>query len=43
MSLPNQSTQILKDINKMFYEFVWGGPSKIKSSVLIKKTTGKVV
>ena len=29
--------QTLQEINKKFYDFVWGGPSKIKSSILVKE------
>jgi hypothetical protein len=37
MSLPNPNSQMLKEINYMFYDFVWQGPPKIKSSVLVKE------
>ena len=36
LSLPNPSEQIIKQINNLFFEFLWQGPSTIKYDVIIK-------
>ena len=37
MSLPNPETELLEEINRMFFDFIWNGRSKIKQSVVIKQ------
>ena len=37
ISILNPSDRILKEVNDMFYEFLWEGPSKIKQSVVVKE------
>ena len=37
ISIPNPSDTILKELNNMFYEFLWEGPAKIKQSVVVKE------
>ena len=36
ISLPTPKESIIKEINTIFYDFLWEGPAKIKQSVLIK-------
>jgi hypothetical protein len=36
LSLPNPSEDVITLFNKMFYDFIWQGNVKIKSSVIIK-------
>ena len=37
ISLPNPASEMIKEINKIFYDFIWKGTAKIKQSVLIKQ------
>ena len=37
LSLPNPSEQTIKQINNLFFDFLWQGPSKIKYDVVIKQ------
>lgn len=39
ISLPNPSDVIIKEINSLFFEFLWEGPHKIKQSVVVKQYT----
>ena len=34
ISIPNPSEQIIKELNTLFYDFIWKGPAKIKRTVL---------
>ena len=37
ISLPNPHQNTIKEINNLFYNFIWNGPSKIKKTVLVKE------
>ena len=37
ISLPNPNDLIIKQLNTIFYDILWEGPSKIKKSVIIKQ------
>ena len=37
ISLPNPSATILTQLNKMFYNFLWEGPAKVKQTVIVKQ------
>ena len=37
ISLPNPNDNIIKQLNTIFYDFIWEGPSKIKKSILVKQ------
>lgn len=37
LSLPNPEFNMIKDINNMFYDFLWHGRAKIKQSVVVKQ------
>ena len=37
ISIPNPNDQILKELNSIFFEFLWEGPAKIKQTVVIKQ------
>ena len=36
-SIPNPSDQIIKQLNTILFDFLWKGPAKIKSTVVIKQ------
>ena len=36
-SLPNLSNHVVKELNTLFYEFLWEGPAKIKQTVITKQ------
>jgi hypothetical protein len=36
ISLPNRSEDLISVLNKMFYDFIWQGNVKSKSSVIVK-------
>ena len=39
LALPNPPDNLLKNIEKIFYIFLWnGGPDRIKRSIIVKKT-----
>ena len=37
ISIPNPDEQTIKEINNIFFEFLWNGPAKIKQNVVIKQ------
>ena len=37
ISIPNPNDQILKELNNIFFEFLWEGPAKIKQTVVVKQ------
>ena len=37
ISIPNPNDQILTELNKIFFEFLWEGPAKIKQNVVVKQ------
>ena len=37
ISIPNPNDRILKELNNMFFEFLWEGPAKIKQTVVVKQ------
>ena len=37
ISIPNPDEQTIKEINNIFFEFLWDGPAKIKQNVVIKQ------
>ena len=37
ISLPNPNDHIIKQLNTLFYDFIWGGTPKIKKTVLVKQ------
>ena len=36
ISLPNPNTTIIAKLNKVFFDFLWEGPAKIKQTVIVK-------
>lgn len=38
-SLPNPDSEMIKEIDKRFFDFIWQGTPKIKRSVIIKEIT----
>ena len=37
ISIPNPNDQTIKELNNIFFEFLWEGPAKIKYNVIIKQ------
>ena len=37
ISIPNPSEQIIKELNNIFFSFLWDGPAKIKQNVVVKQ------
>ena len=37
ISIPNPDEQTIKELNNIFFEFLWDGPAKIKQNVVIKQ------
>ena len=35
ISIPNPDEQTIKELNNIFFEFLWDGPAKIKQNVVI--------
>ena len=37
ISIPNPAKQTIKELNNIFFDFLWNGPAKIKQNVVIKQ------
>ena len=37
ISIPNPTEQTIKELNNIFFDFLWNGPAKIKQNVVIKQ------
>ena len=37
ISIPNPADQTIKELNNIFFDFLWNGPAKIKQNVVIKQ------
>ena len=37
ISIPNPTDQILKELNNIFFEYLWEGPAKIKQSIAVRQ------
>ena len=37
ISIPNPAEQTIKELNNIFFDFLWNGPAKIKQNVVIKQ------
>ena len=36
ISIPNPDEQTIKELNNIFFEFLWDGPAKIKQNSIVK-------